>query len=321
MRDPLVQKVRAFLAPRCKAGSSFLLGYSGGPDSKALLYLLLECRKLLGLELCLAHVDHGWREESADEAKAIAVEARKLELKLFSCRLDTKGMPERNAELKAREGRFQFFQEVYREIDAQGLLLAHQADDQAETVLKRLLEGAHPMHWMGMDPEGRMGGMRTLRPLLGVTKKELGLWLEDRGETPFIDSSNLDPRFLRGRMRSEIIPGLSVQFGKEISHNLCKAAVASAEIHAYLMKRCEPYWSKLVITGPSTRWDLTEVKEVLELRWLLKTWAEKCKLHVSYEVLEAICTGVLQRENNKHFPLKTGAIHINCGIFIYNQCS
>lgn len=319
MRDPLVQKVKLFLAPRCKAGNPFLLGYSGGPDSKALLYLLLECRKLLSIELCLVHVDHGWREESVDEERAIAAEAHKLQLKLFSCRLNTQGMPERNAESKAREERLRFFQEVYKEIDAQGLFLAHQADDQAETVLKRLLEGAHPMHWMGMDPEGRMGEMRTLRPLLGVTKKELGLWLEDQGKTPFIDSSNLDPRFLRGRMRLEIIPGLSAQFGKEISRNLCKAAVASAEIHAYLMNRCEPYWNKLVITGSSTQWDLTEVKEALELQWLLKTWAEKRKLRVSCEVLQAICAGLLERASNKRFPFKTGVIHINCGFLIYNQ--
>ncbi|MBS0652066.1 MAG: tRNA lysidine(34) synthetase TilS [Verrucomicrobia bacterium] len=319
MRDPLVQKVRAFLAPRCEPGRPLLLGYSGGPDSKALLYLLLECRNALRLELCLAHVDHGWRAESADEARAIAAEAEGLQLKLFSCRLSGNGMLQRNAEEKARDSRFRFFQEVYRETDAQGLLLAHQADDQAETVLKRLLEGAHPMHWPGIEAEGRMGGMRTLRPLLGITKKELALWLEERGHAPFIDGSNLDPRFLRGRMRSQIIPSLSAQFGKEISHNLCKAASASAEIHAYLMKRCEPHWKKLVCTGPTTQWDLTEVKEALELRWLLKIWVEKQKLHVSYEVLQAICAGLLERESNKRFPLKSGVIHINCGVLIFNQ--
>ncbi len=317
MRDPLVQKVRAFLAPLCETARPFLLGYSGGNDSKALLYILLQCRRVLGFELCLAHVDHGWRGESADERKVIAVEAEKLQLKLFSCRLDAKGVPKQNAESKARKERLQFFQEVYRKIDAQGLFLAHQADDQAETVLKRLLEGAHPMHWSGMGFEGRMGQMRTLRPLLEITKKQLGLWLEDHGQTPFVDSSNLDSRFLRGRMRSEIIPSLSAQFGKEVSYNLCKAAAASAEIHAYLMKRCEPYWGKLVCTGSSVQWDLTDVKEILELRWLIKIWLKERKLHVSYEVLQAICSGLLKRERSKFFPLKVGVIQINSGVLIY----
>ncbi|MGE0669741.1 MAG: tRNA lysidine(34) synthetase TilS [Parachlamydiales bacterium] len=319
MKDPLVQKVRAFLEPRCEVGKPFLLAYSGGPDSKALLYLLLECRRMLKAEFCLVHVDHGWRTESAIEAQAIAAEAEKLQLKLFSCRLKTEGMPERNAEAMAREERFRYFQQVYRDIDAQGLLLAHQADDQAETVLKRLLEGAHPIHWPGIEADGKMGEMRTLRPLLGVSKKELVLWLEEKELTPFIDGTNLDPRFLRGRMRSQIIPNLSSQFGKEISHNLCKAADASAEIHAYLVKRCEPHWGKLVSDDSTVRWDLTEVEEALELRWLLKMWAESQKLQVSYEMLQAIALGLLKRESDKRFPLKTGIISIHCGHLIYDK--
>ncbi|MGE3535479.1 MAG: tRNA lysidine(34) synthetase TilS [Parachlamydiales bacterium] len=319
MKDPLVQKVRAFLEPRCEVGKPFLLAYSGGPDSKALLYLLLECRRMLKAEFCLVHVDHGWRAESAIEAQAIAAEAEKLQLKLFLCRLKTEGMPERNAEATAREERFCYFQQVYREIDAQGLLLAHQADDQAETVLKRLLEGAHPIHWPGIEADAKMGEMRTLRPLLGVSKKELVLWLEEKGLIPFIDGTNLDPRFLRGRMRSQIIPNLSSQFGKEISHNLCKAADASAEIHAYLVKRCEPHWGKLVSDDSTVRWDLTEVEEALELRWLLKMWAESQKLQVSYEMLQAIALGLLKRESDKRFPLKTGIISIHCGHLIYDK--
>jgi len=319
MKDPLVQKVRAFLEPRCEVGKPFLLAYSGGPDSKALLYLLLECCRMLKAEFCLAHVDHGWREESAIEAQAIAAEAERLQLKLFSCRLKTEGMPERNAEAMARKERFRYFQQVYREIDAQGLLLAHQADDQAETVLKRLLEGAHPIHWSGIEADGTMGKMRTLRPLLGVSKKELVLWLEEKGLIPFIDGTNLDPRFLRGRMRSQIIPNLSSQFGKEISHNLCKAADVSAEIHAYLVKRCEPHWGKLVSDGSTVRWDLTEVEEALELRWLLKMWAESLKLQVSYEMLQAVASGLLKRESDKRYPLKTGIISIHCGHLIYDN--
>lgn len=317
MKDPFVQKVSAFLKSRCEIGRPLLLAYSGGPDSKALLYLLLECRKMLKVEFCLVHVDHGWREESANEAEAIAIEAEKLELKLYSCRLQAEGMLKRNAEASAREDRYRFFQQVYREVNAQGLLLAHQADDQAETVLKRLLEGAHPIHWSGIEADGKMGEMRTLRPLLGVRKKDLVRWLEKKGLVSFVDSTNFDHRFLRGKMRSQIIPNLSAQFGKEICHNLCKAADASAEIDAYLARRCEPHFRKLVRIGPTIRWDLTEVPEALELRWLLKMWTQSQKLRVSYEMLQKMVSGLLNRESNKRFPLETGIILIHCGHLIY----
>ena len=165
MRDPLVQKVKAFLDSHWKPGSPFLLGYSGGPDSKALLYILLECRKVLPLELCLAHVDHGWRKEGREEAEAIAREADKLGLQLFAHRLEA--IPNRNIEAEGRKERTCFFQNVYREICAQGLLLAHQADDQAETVLKRLLEGAHLSHWFGDRSRRRNRGNAGVKTFVG----------------------------------------------------------------------------------------------------------------------------------------------------------
>ena len=81
MKDPLVKTVRDFLSRYFVCGKPILLGFSGGPDSKALLHLLLECRSLrLPFELHLAHVDHGWRPESKNEADILAKEALQLRL-------------------------------------------------------------------------------------------------------------------------------------------------------------------------------------------------------------------------------------------------
>lgn len=127
-----------------------LLGYSGGPDSKALLYALLEC----DARPHLAHVDHGWREESRAEAEECRAEAIKLGLPFHTIRLD---IPKK--EDAARIARFSFFQSLYRTGPFQALLLAHQADDLAETVLKRTLEGAHLAFLGGMEAASRQFGM------------------------------------------------------------------------------------------------------------------------------------------------------------------
>lgn len=319
MRDPLVQEVKEFLEPRLIGQKPVLLGYSGGPDSKALLYLLMDCRAVLDFELCLVHVDHGWREESRHEAELIAKEAECLGLKWRSCRLETHGMPVRNPEAAARAARFEYFQKIYDEMNAQALLLAHQADDQAETILKRLLEGSHPMHWSGIEGEAKIDKMQIWRPLLNVTKKKLMVWLCKRGLTPFQDSSNLDPRFLRGRFRTQIIPSLAEQFGKEVSHNLCKAGQASSEIHQYLFRKCQPYWDRLKEIEGGMQWDLREVNEPLELKWLLKSWFEKENWHVSYESLQGLIDSLLTKQVNKTFSLKNGYLSVQFGILVYRR--
>ena len=314
--SPLAQKMHSFFK-KCGFSNSlsgpFLLGYSGGPDSKALLYLLLECQKKIGFELCLAHVDHGWREESAREAKEIASEAADLKLRCFFHKVEH--CATKNMEAEGRRERLAFFQEVYKKIGAEALLLAHQADDQAETILKRVLEGSHPINWSGIAGDAQIEGMRVLRPLLGVSKKELLDWLQEGKRIPFEDPTNSDPRFLRGRMRGQILPTLSNLFGKEVSVNLCKMGSIASEMDAYLKKKCARHWENWHCLEGRIEWDLSEVQESLELRWLLKMWAQKLGVHVSYDTLQLLIDGLQNKVAGKRFPLKGGEVRLNGGHF------
>ncbi len=154
----LIKTILTFLQNRWDGTSPLLLGYSGGPDSKALLYALLEA----GVRsLHLAHVDHGWRAESGEEAALIQQEARKLGLICHVHRLTEK--KEGNLEEQARLARLRFFRKLFEEIPFQALLLAHHAGDLAETVLKRLFEGAHLCSLGGMSEEGQLEGMLAAR--------------------------------------------------------------------------------------------------------------------------------------------------------------
>lgn len=296
----LVRQVIQFIETRGlgKTGP-LLLGYSGGPDSRALLHLLLESRKRYPFTLILLHVDHGWRKESGDEAETIFQQARTLELELHCKKLECQTMQE---EL-ARNARMAFFQEIYNESKADGLFLGHQADDQAETILKRLLEGAHPMHWKGIEPDRMWGEMRVLRPLLDVSKKTLQKWLAEEGIQPFEDPTNRDARFLRGRMRQSILPWLSQQFGKEIFGNLGRIGGVSQEWDRYLSRRCTPYLTRLRTQGDELHWDLSDITERLELDWLLKHWLVNQGLKASFQVLEGVAKALLERSSGKRFKI------------------
>ena len=163
----LLDILRQFLHVHWDGHSPLLLGYSGGPDSKVLLYALLE----LGVHsLHVAHIDHGWREESGGEVLLLQHEIEALRLPFHTTRLVA---PVKNKEALAREERFSFFSTLFHKISAQALLLAHHRDDQVETVLKRILEGAHLPFLTGIESISQRKVMTIWRPLLSCKNRQI----------------------------------------------------------------------------------------------------------------------------------------------------
>lgn len=265
----------AFLERNWDRKKPLLLGYSGGPDSKALLYALLEC----GITPHLAHVDHGWREESRDEARQLGEEAARLGCPFHSVRLELK----EKKEDEARRARLSYFSSLFPAFDA--LLLAHQTDDLAETVLKRILEGAHLARLSGMQPVSYQYGMKILRPFLSIRRSEILQFLEERNLKPLIDPSNSDPVYLRSRMRQEIFPFLNRCFGKETTNNLTLLSERSSELAEYLDRQISHV---PIQRGPwGTLVDLNGL-EPIEQRHLLQKIAREEGIVFTREMLETL---------------------------------
>ncbi len=220
---------KQFLRVHWDGKGDLLLGYSGGPDSKALLYALLEC----GVKPHVAHVDHGWRKTSKEEALELKKEVEALGLIFISTRLDVK----EQSEDAAREARYAFFAKIFAPYAA--LLLAHQAEDLAETVLKRVLEGAHISHFSGMQEVSLQRKMTIWRPFLKISREDILEFLSERALVPFTDPSNTDPAYLRARMRESIFPLLNKYFGKEVKNNLCLLSERALEIKEYLDRQIQ----------------------------------------------------------------------------------
>ena len=218
-----------------------LLGYSGGPDSKALLYALLDA----GITPHLAHIDHAWRPESAEEARLCRLEAETLGCPFHTIRLD----PPPATEDEARNARWNFFRSLFAKIPFQALVLGHQADDLAETVLKRVFEGAHLTSLTAMQEVSTRDNITIWRPILSFSKRDLTAYLKKKQLTPFYDATNEDPTFLRSRMRHQLLPFLNKTFGKQIAMNLCLLSHRSAELDDYLQSKIAPLLSQ-VEAGP-----------------------------------------------------------------------
>src|ERR1041384_3208966 len=178
-----------------------VVAVSGGADSVALLDLLSGLAGELGIKLVVAHVDHGIQPESRAVARSVRALAKRVDLPftLAELRLGAVG------ETAARRARYEWLRAEQQRLHATWIVTAHHRDDQAETVLLRLLHGSAPAGLVGIPARSR-GGL--LRPLLLFTHAELAAHVAARGLPVFEDPANADPRHLRSWVRHAVLPVL-----------------------------------------------------------------------------------------------------------------
>lgn len=280
----VIENVREFLKKQSfSEGDTLLLAYSGGADSKALLYALLACKDEFGINLELAHVNHGWRKESDEEESKVSEEADRLGLglHLHKCSFPDKG----NLENVYREKRREFFFQVAQKIKAKAVLLAHHKDDQTETVLKRFLEGSSLSGLSGIKAVSVYGSLLLFRPLLSVRKEDLISFLQNQNLQYFHDETNEDEKYLRARMRKTILPDLENQFGKNISNNLLFFAEQSRELNEYLDRKIAPYYENYYEGKLGSYLDLSGIDisafDKVELMHLLQSLSVRHNLGLS----------------------------------------
>jgi tRNA(Ile)-lysidine synthase len=201
MAEPLAARVARELDQLGLARGTWLVAVSGGPDSVALLHLLAGLAPARGLSLVAAHVDHGLHAGSALVAARVRALADTLGVPFVTTRLD---LPADASETAARVARYAWLRSEMARRNAHGILTAHHLDDQAETVLMRVLRGSGPA---GLAAMGRVAG-DLVRPLLPFRREELAQYLLDAGIESWIDPANADPRHLRSWLRTAVLPAL-----------------------------------------------------------------------------------------------------------------
>ncbi|MEP4048454.1 MAG: tRNA lysidine(34) synthetase TilS, partial [Luteolibacter sp.] len=184
-------------------------------------------------DVVVCHLDHGLRgKESAGDARFVKRVAGKMGFEVEVGKADVRGlMAERKESLEtaARAARHEFFGECGKAHRCGRLLLAHHADDQAETVLWNLMRGSYGLRGMQEVWEMKLGGrkMELVRPLLGVRKAALREWMEVRGFSWREDASNAENDVVRNRIRNEALPLLSEISGRDVAGMLAREAAAS----------------------------------------------------------------------------------------------
>jgi tRNA(Ile)-lysidine synthase len=214
---PAVERVARFAQSEklFRRAKNLLVAISGGPDSLALLFILAELRERFGLELSACHFDHQLRPDSRADLEFVREICERQGISCLTGEGDVRALARQQhigIEEAARRMRYQFLSFVAAEKRVDALVTGHTADDQAETVLMRVLRGTGVRGLRGMVPDGVVPGapaQRLLRPILCLSREETAAFCRDRGLAPRSDPSNTDVDFLRNRLRLETIPTLS----------------------------------------------------------------------------------------------------------------
>jgi tRNA(Ile)-lysidine synthase len=206
-------------------GDHVLVGVSGGPDSVALLHALTLLRSEYALRLTVCHVHHGLRPEADRDAAFVQALAARLGCSARVVRVEVPRGGGRSPEEAARLARHAALSRVAQATGANRIALGHTADDQVETVLMRILQGAGPRGLAGIpDRRGRI-----VRPLLDVGRGAVQAHLAAHGLEAVDDATNRDPQFLRNRVRHGLLPLLAAQAGPRVPDALRRVARASRE--------------------------------------------------------------------------------------------
>ena len=189
-----------------------LAACSGGPDSVFLLHALVKLKKKLALgNIAVCNLDHGLRgKESEEDSLFVKKLSESLDLEFHHKRVDLKNAKPKKLSMEesARLERYSFFRDIADKTRSNVIATGHTLDDQAETVLMRLIKGASLKGMVGVSPLRRDGNLRIVRPLIEIEKEEIVRYLDWHSLPYRIDRSNLEDIYFRNIVRHRIIPYL-----------------------------------------------------------------------------------------------------------------
>jgi len=239
-------------------GDKILIGVSGGPDSVALLHILISLSKKLKFSLYIAHLDHMLRKDSVKDAEFVKKLSKKLKIPLALGRINVKALS-KNASIEetARNARYDFFFKIAKKNKTNKIALAHNLDDQAETVLMRILRGAGLSGMSGILPKRIISKYEIIRPLLEVKRSEIESYLKVNKIKSRQDRSNFKDIYFRNKIRHNLLPLLENNYSPNIKELLANLAENSASDYQFLELA-----STKMMKGDKTKFSLRKLSKL-----------------------------------------------------------
>jgi tRNA(Ile)-lysidine synthase len=262
-----------------------LLAVSGGADSVALLRAMAALKTGGQGRLCVAHFNHKLRTEAKDDELFVVELCNRLGIACETGSTDVAQLAadaSEGIEETARRARYDFLQQTAGRIGARFVVTAHTADDQAETILHRIVRGTGIAGLAGMARSRRFGSATLLRPLLSVRRRELEEYLGDLDQPFRNDPSNADCRFTRNRIRHELLPLLCERFNSGVADSLLRLGCLASEAQEVIDSLVDELCGQVVKFKNDTYVEIDAaalagrpqylLRELLVLVWRRQSW-------------------------------------------------
>ena len=219
---------------------------SGGPDSVGLLYLLIALKKEFSLFLCIGHFDHGLRKDSAQDCAFVKKLGESVGIPVIAGKTNLRDAILRGSvEENARKARIEFFCRTAKKLNADFVALGHTEDDQAETVIMRLLRGSGLQGLRAIQLKKTLNGVVFIRPLLCSRRKDILAYLKKRKAAFRVDPTNKEDIYFRNKIRHLLLHDLEKKYNRNIIEVLSNFAEVAGQDYDFLNNEAEKEFNRM----------------------------------------------------------------------------
>ena len=229
-------------------GDKLVLGVSGGPDSMCMLNILKEIKEngILNFEITVAHMNHMIREEAKKDENYVKKYCKENGIKFYSKSIDVEKIANTNkisTEEAGRNERYKFFDEILKKTASSKIAIAHNKNDNAETVIMNIIRGSGVSGLKGIEAKRE----KYIRPLIECEREEIEEYCEKENLNPRIDKTNFENIYTRNKIRNIVIPFIKKEFNPNIIETINRLSNLVTEEETYIEKQVEKEYKEILI--------------------------------------------------------------------------
>ena len=245
----LLDKVRdtIFNKNLIQENDKIVVGVSGGPDSICLLDILIKLKKELNFNICVAHINHGIRDDAYDDAEYVEKFCKNNNIDFYLKQADVTYISKTKKiglEEAGRKVRYDFFEEIFKKVNGTKIATAHTASDNAETVLMNLIRGTGMSGLKGITA---VRDNKFIRPLIDCSRKEIEEYCEEEQLNPRYDTTNYENDYTRNKIRNLLIPFIEKEFNPNIISSLKRLSEIVSTENEYLEEITDKIYEEILI--------------------------------------------------------------------------
>lgn len=230
-------------------GDRVVVGVSGGPDSISLLNVLnkFQKNKIINFEIIVAHINHQIRKEADSDEEYVKEYCEKNQIKCYTKRIDVIKYANNNKmglEEAGRKIRYDFFDEILKQENANKIAIAHNKNDKAETIIMNIIRGSGISGLRGIEP---IRDGKYIRPIIDCERYEIEKYAEENKLNPRIDKTNFENDCTRNKIRNIVLPYVKKEFNSNIVETLNRLSLFATETDEYIKRQAIEEYNKIKI--------------------------------------------------------------------------